>query len=132
MSRKEDIDKILAIKQRRLQILKMQEAKFGINTPPHILMEIEDAESEINKLQAELDASISGYKASDTTLSERIRELEGPLATYNRRINALRKDLALEMDGERRAILEERLREVTVQRDKIQSEIESIKWQLDQ
>lgn len=132
MSRKEDVKKIVSMQQRRLQKLREQQAMFGINTPPHILIEIEDLEAEINKLQSELGETESEYQVSNTILFERMRELEGPLTTYNRRITALQQDLAREMDGERRAILEERLREVKIQRDKLQSEMESIKQQLSQ
>lgn len=130
MSRTEDVGKLIAIQQRRLQKLREQQAIFGINTPPHIAIEIEDLEEQITKLQSELD--VPGHITSNPVLLERIRELEGPLATYNRRVEALEKDLARELDGERRAILEERLREVRLQRDKLLSEIKSIKQKLGQ
>jgi len=132
MSRKDDVQRLVAIQQRRLQILKEQRAKFGISTPPHIAIEIEDLEQEINKLQAELTVSESAYGPSNAALHERLRELEGPLATYNRRAQALQKDLAMELDSERRAVLEERLQEVKSQGDRLQSELESIKQQLNQ
>ncbi|MCB0214389.1 MAG: hypothetical protein KDJ52_33930, partial [Anaerolineae bacterium] len=43
--------KLLRIHKRRLQVLKEQKATFGINAPPHIDIEIEDLEAEIEKLQ---------------------------------------------------------------------------------
>lgn len=63
-------------------------------------------------------------------LEQRRDELQGPLATYNRRIKALQSDLARELDGERRAVLEERLDEARHARDKIQTELEDIERQL--
>lgn len=54
MSYKDDIKKLLIISQRRLQKLKEQKALKGSDTPPHILIDIEDTEEEVNKLQAEL------------------------------------------------------------------------------
>ncbi len=54
MSRKVDIKKLIKGCQRRLQKLKEQQAIMGLNTPPHILTEIEDIEAEIEELQKEL------------------------------------------------------------------------------
>lgn len=54
MSRKDDIKKLVAEYQRRLHKLKLQEARFGINTPPETLTEIEDIEAKIKRLQREL------------------------------------------------------------------------------
>jgi len=56
MSRKDDIKKLIANCERRLQKRKEQQALFGLDTPPHILTEIEDIETEIEKLQTELEA----------------------------------------------------------------------------
>lgn len=42
--------------QRYLQKLKEIQARKGVNTEPHILLEIEDREAEIQRLEAELDA----------------------------------------------------------------------------
>lgn len=44
-------DKLLTIHKRRLQILREKEAVFGANTPPEILIEIEDLEAKIRALQ---------------------------------------------------------------------------------
>lgn len=46
-----------------------------------------------------------------------------PLDTYSKRIRALKKDIARELDGEEKAILQERLEEVEAERDKYQQEI---------
>ncbi len=54
MSHKDDLKKLLVTSQRRLQKLKEQKALKGSDTPPHILIEIEDTEEEINRLQTEL------------------------------------------------------------------------------
>ncbi|GIK39558.1 MAG: hypothetical protein BroJett011_33910 [Chloroflexota bacterium] len=54
MSRKDDLQNELILWQRRLQKLKEQQARKGIDTEPHILLEIEDIEASIEKLQAEL------------------------------------------------------------------------------
>ena len=60
MSRQDDIEKLIAERERRLQKLKEQRASFGLHTPPHILMEIEDIEAEIEGLQTELEALKEG------------------------------------------------------------------------
>ncbi len=61
MSRKDDMRKLMAEHQRRLQRLKEQKARYGINTSPEVLNEIEDIETEIERLQTEL----AGVKDTD-------------------------------------------------------------------
>lgn len=56
MARKDDIKALLTQHQHRLQKRKEQQARFGINTPPEILTEIEDIEAEIQRYQIELEA----------------------------------------------------------------------------
>ena len=56
MARKDDIERLVAINNRRLRILKEQQATYGLNTPPHIVIEIEDLEAEIAKLTTELES----------------------------------------------------------------------------
>jgi hypothetical protein len=47
---------LIATKRRRLQVLEVQEAKYGIAAPAHIVLEIEDLRREI----AELEARVRG------------------------------------------------------------------------
>lgn len=54
-SRENDIKQLIFNYQRRLQKLKEQQALHGISVDPKVPIEIEDIESEIAKLQAELD-----------------------------------------------------------------------------
>lgn len=54
MASKEDIEELIAIKQRRLQKLKEQESLYGISVDPRIPIEREDIEAEIASLQARL------------------------------------------------------------------------------
>jgi len=54
MARQDDVRKLIATHRRRLQKLKEQQAVRGIDTPPNILIEIEDTEAAIAELQAEL------------------------------------------------------------------------------
>jgi len=56
MTQKENLQKLIATKQRRLQFLQEKEAKFGISTPPETLIEIEDTEEKIARLEAQLAA----------------------------------------------------------------------------
>ncbi len=57
--KKRGIDKLISEYKRRLQILKIRRAKFGLNTPPEILTEIEDIERAIDELQAESSIALS-------------------------------------------------------------------------
>lgn len=54
MLSKDDLQTELILWQRRLQKLKELQARKGINTEPEILLEIEDIETTVEKLQAEL------------------------------------------------------------------------------
>lgn len=54
MARRDDIVNLLDIHRRRLAILQQQQARLGYSTPPHMLMEIEDINAEVARLQQEL------------------------------------------------------------------------------
>lgn len=54
MTNKDDVKKLIRDNERRLQKLKEKEAKFGVDTPPHILIEIEDIQEKIEELRLEL------------------------------------------------------------------------------
>lgn len=66
MSTARDLRSLIAKHTRSLQKLKEQQALFGIHTPHHLLIEIEDIEAEIEKLQAELTDLEGGKSASDS------------------------------------------------------------------
>lgn len=54
MSQRDDLEKLIKEHNRRLQKLKEQEARYGYSVDPGILLEIEDIEAKLEKLQAEL------------------------------------------------------------------------------
>jgi uncharacterized protein YjbI with pentapeptide repeats len=56
MSRQKDIQQLIKHHQRRLQKRKLQQAQYGLATEPHILTEIEDIETQLAELQAQLAA----------------------------------------------------------------------------
>ncbi len=79
----ERIQKLLSLYYRHLQILQEKQAVFGINTPPYILMEIEDVQLKIVGLKRKLDekdfypfAPSSSVQATQVTilLDRNIRE----------------------------------------------------------
>jgi predicted nucleic acid-binding Zn-ribbon protein len=47
----QSIETIIREHRRRLQILKQRKAQLGITTPPEVLTEIEDIESQLEELQ---------------------------------------------------------------------------------
>ncbi|RME45082.1 MAG: hypothetical protein D6796_10970 [Caldilineae bacterium] len=47
-----NLQKLITFKRRRLQKLQEQAALFGINTPPHIQIEIEDLTAELAELES--------------------------------------------------------------------------------
>ena len=54
MANKDDLRKLIIEHQRRLQKLREQKARRGIDTPAEILIEIEDIEAKIEQLQTKL------------------------------------------------------------------------------
>jgi formylglycine-generating enzyme required for sulfatase activity len=79
MSRQEDIQALIATHKRRLQKLKEQQALRGVDTPPHVLIEIEDIEAELERLQTELDAGPPS-RLPQTPAPRAEIDLEAPLA----------------------------------------------------
>jgi hypothetical protein len=54
MSEKDNIKQQIINHNRRLQKLKQKQALYGLDVQPHVLMEIEDIEAELESLQAQL------------------------------------------------------------------------------
>jgi CHAT domain len=59
-------DSLLSIKRRRLNVLQLQAARYGIDTPPHVTIEIEDLTREIAALEHG-KATVSG-SGNQTTI----------------------------------------------------------------
>jgi len=74
MPRREDIQKLIVLYNRRLQKLREEEALKGINTPPETLIQIEDIEAKLAGLQAELETA-SSQPASPLTDDDLAQEL---------------------------------------------------------
>ena len=71
------LERLLSVHRRRLQVLELQAARFGLLTPPHISTEIEDICKEITVLETQL---VGGEKmitilfvAADPTNASRLR-----------------------------------------------------------
>jgi hypothetical protein len=64
MARTDDLKSLIEKSRRRLQILKEQKAAKGLDTPAHILTEIEDVEAEIERLVMELEEATTSEAAS--------------------------------------------------------------------
>ena len=52
--RRQHLEKLRHTYQRRLEVLDLQAARFGLSTPPHVLMEIEDVRKEIALIDTQL------------------------------------------------------------------------------
>lgn len=46
------------IHTKRLRILELQSAKFGLSVPPHILLEIEDIRKQISQIDLQLQEAL--------------------------------------------------------------------------
>ena len=56
MTKTDDINNLIQINKKRLAILEEQRARFGYNTPPHVVMEVDDIKAELERLSAQLVA----------------------------------------------------------------------------
>jgi CheY-like chemotaxis protein len=72
MSHKDDIKKLIVKSERRLQKLKEQRALQGLDSPPHILIEIEDINAEIESLQAELETLLKRGSFTSSSHSDKV------------------------------------------------------------
>ncbi|MBN1995201.1 MAG: SUMF1/EgtB/PvdO family nonheme iron enzyme [Anaerolineae bacterium] len=99
MSRQDDLQRLIANYQRRLQKLKEQRAAMGIHTPPYILTEIEDTEAELAKLQAEL-VRLSGPRLAAEKIAEPVSAGQpGQIfISYSRRDKAFVERLAADLE----------------------------------
>jgi formylglycine-generating enzyme required for sulfatase activity len=77
MSRQDDLKKLIIEYTRRLQKLKERQARKGIDTEPHILVEIEDIEATIEKLQAEL--ARPGFTLPEPVAPAKVRSARSPV-----------------------------------------------------
>ncbi|MFZ1399728.1 MAG: hypothetical protein WAS33_22680, partial [Candidatus Promineifilaceae bacterium] len=90
LSEHEHINNILIQHYRRLQKLEEQKARFGINTRPEILIEIEDVEIEIQKIKA---TWADVLKKDNENLKIHISELIKNEDLLRQEIEILRKQL---------------------------------------
>ena len=72
MPAKDDLQNLIYHQQRRLQKLQEQQAKMGLHTPPYILIEIEDTEQEITRLQGQQHAAPTTPDAGLLTAAPRL------------------------------------------------------------
>ena len=62
MSQIDELKNLLKINRRRLQKLEETRAYYGVATPPHILMEIEDIEDDIERSRVPIDVVDAMYE----------------------------------------------------------------------
>ncbi len=94
MSRRDEIKKLITKHNRRLQILREQQALKGRTVAPEILIEIQDLEANIETLQAELKA-IEQDVATESTQPSRPDDIQRLITNYNRRLRKLKEQHAV-------------------------------------
>lgn len=77
MSRQDDIKKLIRAHNRRMQVLKEQKAIQGVSVDPKIVIEMEDIEAEVEKLEADLKEIDEGIAASPQINSTISRDAHG-------------------------------------------------------
>lgn len=87
MSDQDHIRKLIRENERRLQKLKEQKARFGSETSPQILIEIEDIEAELEELQVQLSdlkpTNESGYSHTQSKPIQDSGRSSSPLSFRN-------------------------------------------------
>ena len=106
MSDSDNIEKLIQIHRRRLQVLQEQQAIKGLETPPSILLEIEDIKAKIEKLQIERKAN-----SHSSVHSSAVLEHQG-VTTDDKMVHAraLRRQARTEYDDANYANAEAHLR----------------------
>ena len=73
----EHLRELLKIHKKRLNVLEEQAAKYGINCPPEIKIEIEDIQEQIARFEQQLQGNlIQSYVQGRETLSQFNREMD--------------------------------------------------------
>ena len=88
MSRRDDIKNLIIAHERRLQKLKEQKARFGLETPPHILTEIEDIEAELERLHTALELSKNMSADEERTFFEFADKTENKFGRLHKQLKA--------------------------------------------
>lgn len=110
--RKKSVERLILNHQRRLQKLKEYQDSPNIPTvPPHILLEIEDIELNIQQLQTEL-VNGRGDKA----------KTEAVLAAHQRRLESLRK-IAI---GHKHSDYGQEIEEIEAKIEQLQAELKNL------
>ncbi len=132
MSRADDLKKLITSKNRRLQKLKEQEAVYGISSDPHITIEIENIEAELEELQTELttlEAGATHRPPPDVASSS--RSTAGPTSSFRQvKIKNLKKRVvSLKADYEAgRNQLNTTLSEIN--RNRLKGQLETLKIEI--
>ncbi|HET9224950.1 MAG TPA: hypothetical protein VFO07_20725 [Roseiflexaceae bacterium] len=102
---RERLEKLIQTHRRRLNVLEQQAAVFGINAPPHVLIEMQDTREQIENLNSELaklDASVGSQAAPSAdvpslNLQQRQRLVELLLATPSMADRSVRDSLLIQL-----------------------------------
>ena len=96
----QDITKLICHYKYRLQKLKEQQASFGLNTPAHILIEIEDIEAGIKELQTELetleDSDANEESPAELVEDDKLRRVQIYMSGEYISLSAERRSLTVE------------------------------------
>lgn len=139
MSRQDKLSRLIRLKNRRLQKLKEQQALYGLSTEPHILIEIEDLEAELEMLQSEFAAlEIDGADrrvvsnkpapvSTPTLHLVKIKNLEKRLAALLEDYEAASEQMTYELDQVNRRRLQRRIKILEDEIDEVERAVNRMK-----
>jgi chromosome segregation ATPase len=153
MAEIDDLQNLIRINKKRLAILEEQRAVFGYSTPPHVIMEIQDIQDELERLYtrlAELEdgAQVTadaaggpeGASASKPAnaltpshrhhLEQEHNELQRSYDALTKAIAALDIDISRAVDEFRKQPLQEQRKERAAEREQVTNRMAAIEAKL--
>ena len=134
MSGADDLKKLISLKYRRLQKLKEKEALYGLSADPQILLQIEDIEAELEKLQTELTTLEAGatHRPPPGAASSS-RSTAGPTSSFRQvKIKNLKKRLAKLMADYEAASNQLNTTLSQVDRNRLKGQLETLENEIEQ
>ncbi|HEX9923371.1 MAG TPA: hypothetical protein VGD99_11980 [Anaerolineae bacterium] len=134
MSEADDVKTLIRTKSRHLQKLKEREALLGISTDPAMLIQIEDLETELDRLQAKLAALETGAPippadgVSPSSFRQiKIKSLQQRREDLFAEFEAANKQLRNALSEVERTRLKRQLKSLEIEIEEVESELSSLR-----
>jgi hypothetical protein len=124
-----DRQAVIREKKRRLGKLELTAARYGINTPPEVTIEIEDLENEIAELEQHVAATPKPPRASrpatSTAAALKRATLERRIAALTEEYLAINRQVETTLDAAQKLRLERKAADLLAEIERAESELQS-------